>query len=60
MVDRKSKDKSSVFVGARKVLSGGEILGIFPEGTRSRTGKIQKAYSGVAKIAVENNVGIVP
>jgi 1-acyl-sn-glycerol-3-phosphate acyltransferase len=59
-VDRSSKDKNAVFESAKKILSDGKILGVFPEGTRSRSGKIQKAYSGVARIAKDNKVNIVP
>lgn len=53
-------DKSSIYAGADKVLLGGDVLGIFPEGTRSNTGFIQKAYKGVAKIAQKNGADIVP
>jgi 1-acyl-sn-glycerol-3-phosphate acyltransferase len=60
MVDRKSNNKDAVIEAAKGVLDFGAILGIFPEGTRSRTGKIQKAYSGVAKIAIENKVNVIP
>lgn len=59
-VERTSKDKSAVYAGARAVLESGNILGLFPEGTRSRDSKMHKAYTGVAKIAIENNVKILP
>jgi 1-acyl-sn-glycerol-3-phosphate acyltransferase len=59
-VERKEGDKSYIYAAARTVLSKGEIFGIYPEGTRSRDGKLHRAYSGVAKIAQENNVKILP
>ena len=59
-VERKSKDKGQVFTQAETILKQGNILGIFPEGMRSRTGKINMAYNGVAKIARSSNVSIIP
>ena len=45
---------------AAEVLRNGEILGIFPEGTRSRDGKPGKAKQGVARIAKEAKADILP
>lgn len=59
-VERDSKDKSVVLSSAAKILKNEELLGIFPEGTRSRDGKLHKAFLGVAKIAVNNKVNILP
>jgi len=42
-------------------LRAGHPLGIFPEGTRSRTGGLQKGWPGLALIALQNpDVPIVP
>ena len=42
-------------------LKQGEIIGLFPEAGRSRTGKMQKArHSGLAVMAIESGVPIVP
>ena len=38
----------------------GEILIIFPEGRRSKDGKLQRAYTGIAKIALKAKVPILP
>ncbi len=38
----------------------GRILGMFPEGTRSRTGKLGKARSGAARIAIQAQAPVVP
>lgn len=59
-VDRFAEDKKDVYEKALKILEKGKILCIFPEGTRSSTGKIQKAYPGVAKLALSAKVPILP
>ena len=38
----------------------GELAGIFPEGTRSPDGKIQKAKSGIANLAIAAKVPVLP
>jgi 1-acyl-sn-glycerol-3-phosphate acyltransferase len=45
---------------AEKFAAEGELLGMFPEGTRSRTGEMQKAWDGTAFIALRSRVPIVP
>lgn len=42
------------------VLSQGGVLAIAPEGTRSRTGAMQQAKSGIAYLALRSNAAIVP
>lgn len=42
-----------------KVLKEGQIMGIFPEGTRNRTGEV-KAEPGVAMIAVKARAKVLP
>ncbi|MCB9802789.1 1-acyl-sn-glycerol-3-phosphate acyltransferase [Candidatus Nomurabacteria bacterium] len=59
-VDRNSHNKNDVYVKVGDVLRSGGVLGIFPEGTRSRNGCIGKAYSGVAKFAHEYNIPVLP
>jgi 1-acyl-sn-glycerol-3-phosphate acyltransferase len=44
----------------RQLLARGISLFIFPEGTRSGTGEIQKFYAGAFKLSVETGVPIVP
>jgi len=45
---------------ALKVLEDGQVLGIFPEGARNKTGEEMKAQSGVALIALKSGAPIVP
>ena len=43
-----------------KVLHEGEVLGIYPEGTRSPDGKLYRGRTGVARMILEGNVPVVP
>ncbi len=43
-----------------KVLKNGGILGLAPEGTRSRTGGLQRSKPGVAYLAIKTNTPILP
>jgi len=43
-----------------KKLKEGGVLGIFPEGSRSIDGKLQKAQDGVGLIAAKSGVPIIP
>ncbi|APT85113.1 lysophospholipid acyltransferase family protein [Corynebacterium aquilae] len=45
---------------AEKVLAKGDVLGIYPEGTRSPDGRIYKAKTGMARIALNTGAPIVP
>ena len=47
-------------ITAEKVLANGCALGIFPEGMRSRTGKLRQAFPGSAMIALRTGVPILP
>jgi 1-acyl-sn-glycerol-3-phosphate acyltransferase len=42
------------------VLAEGNVLGIYPEGTRSRDGKLHKGKTGVARLALESRAPVVP
>lgn len=45
---------------AIKALKEGKIIAIHPEGTRSLTGKLQEAKTGVARLALSAKVPVVP
>jgi 1-acyl-sn-glycerol-3-phosphate acyltransferase len=58
-VKRGASDRNAIRI-ALKVLSDGHCLGLFPEGTRSRDGKIRKPEPGLALIAAKAKVPVVP
>ncbi|HEY5981389.1 MAG TPA: lysophospholipid acyltransferase family protein [Microlunatus sp.] len=43
-----------------KVLGRGDLFGIFPEGTRSHDGRLYKGRTGVARMALEAQVPVIP
>ncbi|MBP8292931.1 MAG: 1-acyl-sn-glycerol-3-phosphate acyltransferase, partial [Caldilineaceae bacterium] len=45
---------------AVKMIEAGFVLGMFPEGTRSRDGALQRGRTGVARIALQANALVVP
>ena len=45
---------------AARVLGRGELFGIYPEGTRSRDGKLHKGHTGAARLALRANAPLVP
>ncbi len=42
------------------VLSSGKLLGIYPEGTRSPDGKMYRGRTGIARMALEARVPVIP
>ena len=58
-VRRGAADKTAIKT-AVKLLREGKCLGIFPEGTRSKTGRLGKAESGVSLIAALTKAPIIP
>ncbi|MEO5918446.1 MAG: (d)CMP kinase [Candidatus Limnocylindrales bacterium] len=48
------------FKTALRILDGGHILAVFPEGTRSPDGRLQRAKDGVAVLAMRSNAVVVP
>lgn len=60
-VDRTAADAGDATLNAaRTVLGKGEVLGIYPEGTRSPDGRIYKGRTGMARIALATGAPIVP
>ncbi|MFE1645358.1 lysophospholipid acyltransferase family protein [Microbacterium sp. P01] len=43
-----------------QVLGRGDLLGIYPEGTRSPDGKLYRGRTGIARMALEARVPVVP
>ncbi|MBT2471021.1 1-acyl-sn-glycerol-3-phosphate acyltransferase [Streptomyces sp. ISL-66] len=60
-VDRSGKDAGRAALReGLGVLSKGELLGIYPEGTRSHDGRLYKGKVGVAAMALGARVPVVP
>ncbi|MFK0292793.1 lysophospholipid acyltransferase family protein [Streptomyces sp. NPDC090442] len=60
-VDRSGKEAGQAGVEAGlQVLRSGELLGIFPEGTRSHDGRMYKGKVGVAMMALESGAPVIP
>jgi 1-acyl-sn-glycerol-3-phosphate acyltransferase len=51
--------RSSVAAAVEAVLSG-RLVGIFPEGTRSPDGRLHRGKTGVARIALQSGVPVIP
>jgi 1-acyl-sn-glycerol-3-phosphate acyltransferase len=58
-VDRSTADVEA-FRLAQRVLQAGEVLMVFPEGTRSPTAELQKPKDGLAMLALRTDATIVP
>jgi 1-acyl-sn-glycerol-3-phosphate acyltransferase len=43
-----------------RVLASGELLGIYPEGTRTPDGRLYRGKTGVARLALEGRVPVIP
>lgn len=59
-VDRSGRGIGASLKEARKRLEAGELVGIFPEGTRSRDGLLHPGHSGVAHLLLQTGCPIVP
>ncbi|MGI9643711.1 MAG: lysophospholipid acyltransferase family protein [Ilumatobacteraceae bacterium] len=60
-IDRSGGEKSATALDAAEgVLNRGELFGIFPEGTRSRNGKLHKGRTGAARLAMKIGCPIYP
>ncbi len=51
--------EASLNTGLR-VLSQGQVLGIYPEGTRSPDGRLFRGRTGIARMALESKVPVIP
>src|SRR5690348_11588132 len=45
---------------AKRILSEGELFGIYPEGTRSHDGRLYRGKTGVARMALDAKVPVIP
>ena len=60
-IDRSSGSaaQAALDTGVR-LLNAGKLLGIYPEGTRSPDGRLYKGKTGVARMALEARVPVIP
>jgi len=60
-IDRSGGTKAAIALEAAvDVLKRGELFGIFPEGTRSRSGTLHKGRTGAARLSLETGAPIYP
>lgn len=58
-VRRGAADRTAIRT-AIQLLESGELIGVFPEGTRSKTGSLGRPEAGVAMIALKTGAPIIP
>jgi 1-acyl-sn-glycerol-3-phosphate acyltransferase len=60
-VDRSGGEASErALTTGLRVLAGGQLLGIYPEGTRTPDGRLFRGKTGVARLALEARVPVIP
>jgi 1-acyl-sn-glycerol-3-phosphate acyltransferase len=60
-IDRTDADAAqSALVTAERLLKEGKLLGMYPEGTRSPDGRLYKGKSGLARLALQTGVPVIP
>jgi 1-acyl-sn-glycerol-3-phosphate acyltransferase len=60
-IERQAARQAMAALGvAAQVLNDGHVLGIYPEGTRSRDGLLHRGHTGVAQLALMTGAPIVP
>ncbi len=60
-VDTRSGRGREAFAQAKALIEGGEIVGLFPEGKRSRAGWMEQSLrDGAARLALETGVPLIP
>jgi 1-acyl-sn-glycerol-3-phosphate acyltransferase len=60
-IDRTDADSAqSALNTAARILGEGKLLGMYPEGTRSPDGRLYKGKTGLARLALETGVPVIP
>ncbi|KKW62748.1 lysophospholipid acyltransferase family protein [Mycolicibacterium elephantis] len=60
-IDRTDADSAqSALDTAARILSEGKLLGMYPEGTRSPDGRLYKGKTGLARLALQTGVPVIP
>jgi 1-acyl-sn-glycerol-3-phosphate acyltransferase len=60
-IDRTSADTAQDALNTAKgLLENGKLMGMYPEGTRSPDGRLYKGKTGLARLALETGVPVIP
>lgn len=60
-IDRSGAEAAAgALTAARRQLEKGELMGMYPEGTRSPDGRLYKGKTGLARIALDTGVPVIP
>jgi 1-acyl-sn-glycerol-3-phosphate acyltransferase len=60
-IDRSNADAAQAALDtAERILAQGKLLGMYPEGTRSPDGRLYKGKTGLARLALETGVPVIP
>ena len=60
-IDRTDADSAQAALHtAQRLLAQGKLLGMYPEGTRSPDGRLYKGKSGLARLALQTRVPVIP
>ncbi len=60
-IDRSGADAAAgALASAKRILAEGDLFGIYPEGTRSHDGRLYRGKTGVARLALEMKVPVIP
>jgi 1-acyl-sn-glycerol-3-phosphate acyltransferase len=60
-IDRTDADSAqSALNTAARILGEGKLLGMYPEGTRSPDGRLYKGKTGLARLALQTGVPVIP
>jgi 1-acyl-sn-glycerol-3-phosphate acyltransferase len=60
-IDRSNADTAqAALTTAERLLGEGKLLGMYPEGTRSPDGRLYKGKTGLARLALQTGVPVIP
>jgi 1-acyl-sn-glycerol-3-phosphate acyltransferase len=60
-IDRSNADSAQAALDtAERLLREGKLLGMYPEGTRSPDGRLYKGKTGLARLALQTGVPVIP
>ncbi|MGJ6123700.1 lysophospholipid acyltransferase family protein [Mycolicibacterium sp. Y3] len=60
-IDRTDADSAAAaLTTAQRILAEGKLLGMYPEGTRSPDGRLYKGKTGLARVALESGIPVIP